>query len=210
MKDKGTKTKGLTREARVLHQEEMQQILRQTELPIENKFSDENLDKEKEKFQLLCGVETSWKELTEAHLKFKKFINKNRREWEFTFPEELYRQWRRLNGWNMDSKSRPIIFAAYTVRDIFGSLPKEIYLTLEVLNDYVFPGIRMYRYCQLLTEESHEEVRRIIKVAIRFAISSKDIYEYRLKLASVYGTPFSKSVFQLDAFRNNEEILNSI
>lgn len=36
------------------------------------------------------------------------------------------------------------------------------------------------------------------------------MYEYRLKLAAVYGRPFSKSVFQMDAFRDNDDILKSI
>lgn len=147
-KNKETKPiKGLKREVRESHREEMQFILHQTELPIIHKFSDENFDRENEKFLLLSGVETSWKELKEAHLKLKKHINSKLREWEFTFPEDLYRQWRRLKGWDMNSKSRPMIFAAYTVRDIYGSLPREIYTTLEGINEYIYPGIRMYRYC---------------------------------------------------------------
>lgn len=173
-------------------------------------FSDYQLDKANEKFQLLSGEITSWKQLLDAHLKFKKFINSQLRAWEFTFPEELYRQWRKLNGWDMGAKTRPMIFAAYTVRDIYGSLPKEIYPTLEKLNEYVYPGIRAYRYFQLITKECHDKVREIISNAIKFAESSKDIYEYRVKLASKYGTPFSKSVQQLDAFRDNDEIINSI
>ena len=110
----------------------------------------------------------------------------------------------------MDSKTRPMVFASYTVRDIYGSLPKEIYEALEPINEFVCPGIRKYRYCRLLTEECHNTVRDIIKSAIEFATSSKDVYEYRLKLASKYGTPFSKSVQQMDAFRDNDGILGSI
>ncbi len=173
-------------------------------------YSDYQLDRANEKFKLLSGVETSWKELFEANLKFKKFINEKLRDWELTFPEELYRQWRKLNNWDMDSKSRPMVFAHYTVRDIYGSLPKEIYSTLDVLNEYVYPGIRRYRYCQLLTEDCHKDVREIIKKNIELATASNDMYEHRLKLAAVYGAPFSKTVFQIDAFRNNDEILKSI
>ncbi len=36
------------------------------------------------------------------------------------------------------------------------------------------------------------------------------MYEYRLKLAAVYGAPFSKTVQQMDMFRNNDDILGSI
>lgn len=185
-------------------------LIQGAEEEILKQYSDYQLDRANEKFKLLNDAETSWKELVEAHAKFKDFINAKLREWELTFPEELYRQWRRLNNWNMDSKSRPMIFAAYTVRDIYGSLPKEIYQTLDGLNEYIYPGIRMYRYCQLLTKECHEEVRKIIRSAIEIATSSADLYEYRLKLAARYGTPFSKSVCQLDAFRNNDEILGSV
>ena len=154
----------------------------------------------------------TWKELQEAHFKFKQFISDKIRAWELTFPEEIYRQWRRLKGWNMDAKSRPMIFAYYTVRDIYGSLPREIYSTLDDLNEYIYPGagIRVYRYCQLVTKECHEEVRNIIQTAIKLATSSKDVYEYRLKLAKVYGQPFSKTVQQLDMFRDNDGIIGSI
>ncbi len=182
-------------------------LIQRTDEEALKQFSDYNLDRENEKFQLLSGVETSWKELKEAHLKYKQFINAKLREWEFTFPEELYRQWRRLNNWDMNSTSRPMIFAAYTVRDIYGSLPREIYSTLEEINEYVYPGIRMFRYCQLLTEECHREVRGIINSAVEIAKSSSDVYEYRVKLAAAYGKPFSKSVAQLDAFRDNDSIL---
>lgn len=185
-------------------------LIRGAEEEIRKKYSDYHLDRANEKFKLLNGDETSWKELFEAHLKYKKLINDKLRGWELTFPEEIYRQWRRLNGWDMDSKSRPMIFAAYTVRDIYGSLPKEIYPTLEVLNNYVYPGIRIYRYFQLVTSDCHEEVRKIIKKAIELATSSNDLYEYRLKLAAIYGSPFSKSVCQMDAFRDNDDILRSI
>lgn len=173
-------------------------------------FSDYQLDRANAKFRLLDDTETSWKELLERHLKLKKFISAKLRAWELTFPEEIYRQWRRLNGWDMDSKSRPMLFAQYTVRDIYGSLPREVYTTLDELNEYLYPGIRTYRYCQLLTKECHADVRDIIKTAIKLATSSKDVYEYRLKLAAVYGAPFSKTVCQLDMFRNNDEILGSI
>jgi hypothetical protein len=185
------------------------QLIQGADAEVLKQYSDYQLDRANEKFKLLSGVETSWKELFEAHLKFKQFISDKLRAWELTFPEELYRQWRRLNGWDMNAKSRPMLFAYYTVRDIYGSLPREIYTTLDGLNEYIYPGIRAHRFFQLLTEECHEEVRNIIKAAIKFAESSKDIYEYRVKLASRYGKPFSKSVCQLDAFRNNDEILGS-
>lgn len=182
-------------------------LIKGAEEEVLKQFSDYQLDRANEKFQLLNRVETTWKELFEAHLKFKRFINAKRREWELTFPEELYRQWRKLNGWDVDSKIRPQIFAAYTVRDIYGSLPREIYPTLMEINEYIYPGIRMCRYFQLLTKECHDEVRKIISTVIKIATTSKDMYEYRLRLAAVYGRPFSKTVYQMDAFRNNDEIL---
>ena len=184
----------------------------------ENLFSEANrispISKkiDKDEIHFIGGTVMTWKELLEAHFKFKKFISDKIRSREFTFREEIYRQWRRLKGWDMDSKSRPMLFAYYTVRDIYGSLPREIYSTLEQLNDYIYPGagIRVYRYCQLLTKECHDEVRSIIETAIKLATSSNDIYEYRLKMAKVYGEPFSKTVQQMDMFRDNDGIVDSI
>lgn len=185
-------------------------LIKGAEEEVLKQYSDYQLDRANEKFQLLNGFETSWKELLTAHQKFKTYINSKIREREFTFPEEIYRQWRKLNGWDMDSKGRPMIFAHYTVRDIYGSLPKEIYPEIEGLNEYLYPGIRKYRYCQLLTEECHQDVRKIISKVISIAQSSDRLYDYRLRLAAVFGKPFSKSVFQIDLFENNDEILGSI
>jgi hypothetical protein len=187
------------------HQEEQEKLFSDADQisPVSKK-----LDKI-EKIELLNGSVTTWPELVEAHLKLKKFISNKLRSWEFTFPEEIYRQWRKLNGWDMNSKNRPMIFAFYTVRDVYGSLPREVYKTLDGINEFIYPGIRMYRYCQLVTEECHEDVRKIIKTIIGIAEKSKDVYEYRLKLAAVYGAPFSKSVFQMDAFRDNNDILGT-
>jgi hypothetical protein len=164
---------------------------------------------DRDEIHFIGGTVKTWQELLDAHSKFKKYISDKVRDWELTFPEEIYRQWRKLNGWDMDSKSRPMIFAYYTVRDIYGSLPREIYSTLDELNEYIYPGasIRVYKYCQLLTKGCHKEVRKIIEAAIEFATSSKDLYEYRLKLAARYGQPFSKTVFQMDMFRDNDDIL---
>ena len=189
------------------HQEEQRKLFLDADLISP---ASKNIDKAEIRF--LSGDVKTWKELLEAHSKFKQFISDKLRGWEPTFPEEIYRQWRRLNGWDMDSKSRPMLFAYYTVRDIYGSLPREIYSTLDGLNDYIYPGaaIRMYKYCQLLTKECHDQVRAVIDDAIKFATSSKDLYEYRLKMAKIYGQPFSKTVLQLDAFRNNDNILGSI
>jgi hypothetical protein len=189
------------------HQEEQEKLFSEADQisPISKKIN-------KDEIHFIGGTVTTWKELLEAHLKFKKFISDKIRSWELTFPEEIYRQWRRLKGWDMDSKIRPMLFAYYTVRDIYGSLPREIYSTLDELNDYIYPGagVRVYRYCQLVTKECHEDVRSIIKTAIELATSSNDIYEYRLKLAKVYGEPFSKTVQQMDMFRDNDGIIGSI
>ncbi len=189
------------------HQEEQENLFSEADLisPVSKKI-------DKDEIHFLGGTVTTWEKLHEAHLKFKRIISDKIRNWELTFPEEIYRQWRKLNGWDMDSKSRPMVFAHYTVRDIYGSLPREIYSTLDDLNEYIYPGasIRKYKYCQLLTRECHKEVRKIIETAIEFATSSKDLYEYRLKLAARYGEPFSKTVFQIDLFRDNDDILGSI
>jgi hypothetical protein len=189
------------------HEEEQKKLFKEAD-----KISPVSKKIDKDEVHFISGDVKTWKELQEAHLKFKKFISDKIRTWELTFPEEIYRQWRRLNGWNMDSKIRPMLFSYYTVRDIYGSLPREIYSTLDELNEYIYPGagVRIYRYCQLVTKECHEDVRSIIKKAIELATSSNDIYEYRLKLAKVYGEPFSKTVQQMDMFRDNDDIIGSI
>jgi hypothetical protein len=209
MKNKKQKTKkGLTREAREAHREEMQQIFDKTEFPVINKFSDANLDRENEKFQLLSGEVTSWKKLREAHYKFKRYIAAKKRDYEKTFPDELYEHWRRLNGWDKDpyqSHHKPPIFGRYTKLFIYGRLPREILPALEDLNDYIYPGVRLYKHFELITDQTYEDIKGFINNCSQVAKKCNDMYEFRVKYAALYGPPF-----QLSAFRDNDEILGTI
>lgn len=47
---------------------------------------------DKDEIHLLGGTVTTWKELLEAHAKFKRIISDKIRSWQLTFPEEIYRQ----------------------------------------------------------------------------------------------------------------------
>lgn len=209
MKDKNQKTKkGLTREAREQHLEEMQQIFKQTEFPVNNKFSDEYLDRENEKLQLLNGTVTTWKALREAHYKFKRYIAAKKRDWEKTFPDDLYDHWRRLNGWDKDpymKHHKPPIFGRYTKLFVYGRLPREILPTLEGLNDYIYPGIRLFRHFELVTNRTYSDIKGFIANVIEVAEKCNDMYEFRVMYAAKYGPPF-----QLSAFRDNDSILGSI
>lgn len=188
-------------------------LIQRTEEETLKQYSDYLLDRENEKFQLLNGVETSWKELREAHFKFMRFIAEIKRGYEKTFPPEIYSEWRRLNGWDKNpfqKHHKPIIFALYTILFIYGRFPKEILPTLEDLNKYIYPGIRLYKHFELLTDEGYKDIETFIQDVIKITRTCNDMYEFRVKYAAKYGKPFSKSVAQLDAFRDNDNLLNII
>lgn len=207
-KDENKPNQGLKKSTRELQHVEIQQILQQTELPIVNKFSDKSLDRANEKFLLLSGFETSWKELVEAHEKFKKFIAAKKRDYVKTFPDEIYDEWRRLNNWNKRPYAKhhkPPIFGRYTKLFIYGRLPREILPTLEDLNDYIYPGIRLYKHFELVTDQTYSDIKQYIQDVIDEARASDDMYEFRVRYAAKYGLPF-----QLSLFRDNDSIIASI
>jgi hypothetical protein len=213
MKNKKLKgKKGLKKVVREQQHEEMQLILHQVEIPVIEKFSNESLDRANE-IKFLSGEVFTWKELVEAHFKYKRFIAAKKRDYEKTFPDEIYDQWRRLNGWNNkphEKHHKPPIFGRYTKLFVYGRLPREILPTLEGLNNYIYPGIRLYKHFELVTDETYADIKGFIRDVISLAKMCNDMYEFRLKYAAKYGKPFSKSVCQMDAFRDNDNILGSI
>jgi hypothetical protein len=194
---------------KILEQQERQALIFSPEAFLPQK----NIDKELEKFQLLSGVETSWKELREAHFKYMRFIAAKKRDYAKTFPPEIYSEWRRLNGWDKkphQKHQKPFIFSVYTVLFVYGRFPKEILPTLEDLNKFIYPGIRLYKHFELLTDEGYEDVKSFIQDVIKVAGTCSDMYEFRVKYAAKFGTPFCKTVAQLNVFRDNDSILSSI
>lgn len=185
-------------------------LLNRSEELIVNKFSDQSLDRANEKFSLLSGVQTSWKELLEAHAKYTDFIASKKREHEKTFPDKLYMEWRRLNGWDKSPYAKhhkPPIFGTYTKLFVYGRLPKEILPVLEELNDYIYPGsgIRHFKHFELVSDKTYEDIKVFISEIIKVTENCNDMYEFRVKYAAKYGVPF-----QLSLHRDNDTILNSI
>lgn len=192
--------KGLKREVRELHKDEMQQILWQTEQPIINRLSDEVLDRRNEMFQLRSGVETSYNQLIEVQKRYKKYLLAKIREHQPTFPVEIYDQWRRLRGWDKQPYAKhhkPPVFAHYTKQFIYGRFPKEILPELEKRNDY-YPGtnIRLNRHFQYLTKRAYTSLTGYIQDVIGIAKTCKTMYEFRYKYAGTFGKPFQLSLFE--------------
>lgn len=187
--------------------DEVQSILKLTEQKVDNRLSDQNLDKSREIITLLGGAKTSLYELIQANKSLKKFFAKRRREHELTFIPEIYDEWRRLRGWDKNPHAKhhkPMVFAQYTKMYIYGRFPREILPLLEELNDFIVPGIRPARHFQYLSKSQYKRVKEFIKDVIAVAKTCNDMYEFDLKYAKQFGRPF-----QMSLFRDNERILGS-
>ena len=192
--------KGLTREVRESHQEEIQNILWRTEEPIHKELSDPWLDRRNEIIKTIGGDETTINRLLEEQKRLRKYLRKTVSEHKKTFPDELYGHWRRLRGWDKNpypKHHKPKVFSWYTRRDVYGRFPKEILPELERRNGYVCAGgIRLHRHFQLLTKKAYKSLKDFIEDIIKVAEKSQSMYEYNLRYAAEFGRPFQMSLFE--------------
>ncbi len=175
-------------------------LIQQADEDAQKKFSDYNLDREKEIFELLNGTKLSLWHLNEANKQLRKFIAQKKREYAKTFPDELYAEWRRLRGWDSgdyQKHHKPWIFARYTIKFLYGRFPKEVLPALEELNEFITHlGKRLTMHFEWLSDESYGQLKSFIRDVINVSKTCSNFYEFNLKYAAKYGPPFQQSLFE--------------
>jgi hypothetical protein len=206
MKDKVLKTEITNKAIEKIHiaeqgkQQLIDFLLQGAEKLVENKFSNENLDREKEIIHLLGGGQISI-------YKIKSFIADCQQKYVKTFPLAFYSEIDRLNNWTRPKEKinqKPPIVGRWTKQIIYGRFPKEVLQALEQLNPYIGFGLRMHKHFQWLTKESKDLLIEYIEESISLMKTSTTWYEFRVKYASKYGV-----AFQLSVFADNDKIVKS-
>lgn len=168
-------------------------ILDLTEQKIEAKFSDNNLDRENEKYQLLSGAEFSIKEV-------KSYIQSKARPYSPMFLISFWREMFRIFGWpeNEVSVYHKRREAAIFIREvIYGRFDKGVLLSLHVLNPYTGFIRRNYKHFQFLTDDGIKKLEIVIGESEKIMKECNTYYEFRQKWFYKYGVPY-----QVDAFKN--------
>lgn len=168
-------------------------ILFLTEKKVNDKFTDESIDKELLKIELRGGKHLN---LTELH----EVISKTVREYEVRFYSDYYLQTFRLNGWEIPEngviKTKPSIVAKWTKEIIYGRFHTEVLPKLEFLNPCVVNGVRRHKHHQFLNDKGLEKLNQYIDEAVDLMKKCSSWYEFRVKMFEGYGVEYQMDLFE--------------
>lgn len=162
-------------------------IFDQTESKIVNKFSDENLDKEIEKRQLLEVISDYWQIKSIGSNVLQKPS-----EYVKIFPQDYYKEIYRLRNWKVPESisSKPWIVGRYTNEIIYFRFSHEVLPFLRIINPYKLPGKRQHKHHQYLTEGARIKLSQFIEEAIEEMKKHDDWNSFRIAYCSKYNVPY--------------------
>lgn len=162
-------------------------ILTQTESKVVNRYSDENLDKEIEKRQLLEVISDYWQIKSIGSNVLKKPAN-----YEIIYPQEYYKEIYRLCGWPIPKKisTKPWIVGKYTNEIIYYRFSNEVLPFLRIVNPYRIPGKRKYKHHQYLTKGGRIKLSQFIEEAIEEMKKHADWNSFRIAYCNKYNVPY--------------------
>jgi hypothetical protein len=118
-------------------------------------------------------------------LKLRAFIAEELREWEKTFPDELWEEFGRLTGWRQPIHSRPKWWGKLVMELIYDALDADV---AKYLRTHKPPPRYGQNYHQWLTENyGLKQLVQHINQVIGVAKTCNDINELRSKVGYIYG-----------------------
>ncbi len=171
-------------------------ILERTEAKVKEKGSDANLDRLNEIIELRNGEKQTIKSL-------RNYIVDDAQPYDKMFPNELYREVWRLNGWSIVDTSfhfKPHSVATFTVEVIYGRFYKEVLPELRKRNPYIAYCVRQYKLFQYLSSSAKSDLQNYINDAISIMKSCSTMHEFRVKYEKLYGIPFQYSLFEKNEY----------
>ncbi|MEO6670534.1 MAG: P63C domain-containing protein [Ferruginibacter sp.] len=195
---KKQKKKQLTEEEKLLSKkireskidEISQWIITQADSLIEDRFTDENLDKEILKRFLLENDDPT---------QLIKYVYQGKKVYKPKFKMEFYRQIYRLNNWRTDGRKlydRPGIVGKWTVQIIYSRFPKGVFRILRELNRPL-NGVRVYKYFQWLTFVGEEDLKTYIDEAVNLMEISDNWNDFMKKFQNKFSGYYQIGLFDL-------------
>jgi hypothetical protein len=166
-------------------------LIDEADSKINNKFSDENLDKELEKKQLLEIVSDYWQIDS-----IKNNVLSNPSDYKKVFPQEYYRQIYRLNGWAVPKtiSNKPWVVGKFTNEIIYYRFSSEVLPFLRILNPYKIIGKRTYKHHQYLTKGGRILLSRFIEEAITEMEKHSDWESFKKEYCELYNIPYQLKI----------------
>jgi P63C domain len=165
-------------------------IIKQADALIEDKFTDENLDKEILKRFLLENDDPT---------QLIKYVHQGKKPYHPKFRMDFYRQIYRLNKWSTDGRKlydRPGIVGKWTLQIIYSRFPRGVFNILKELNRPL-NGMRVYKYFQWLTFIGETDLKKYIDEAIEVMEGSSDWDNFIINFRNRFGPYSQKELFDL-------------
>ncbi|MBL7951307.1 MAG: hypothetical protein JNM62_06260 [Flavobacteriales bacterium] len=166
-----------------------QLLLKLPEERVGRGLSDEKLDRENAKIQLL---DQTWTTPYEQRQRVDRFVAEMVQPWEKAYPQVYYTEIYRLNGWAIPEgmiSEKPSIVAQWTNEIIYMRFPPEVFGALRERNPLLAYWLRGHKHHQWLTAEGRVQLLRFIQDAIDGMKECATWYEFQLKHAQKYKLP---------------------
>jgi hypothetical protein len=156
----------------------------------QSSYSDENLDRYNEKFDLSQYRKHNPKAL---------FIRDEPRPWKLKFPIKYYLLICKLKGWpERYAYDRPGVVGRWTNIFIYKRFPLGILQILQQKNEADANGNRLYRHHQFMTESGDLELEKFLDEVMRWMEKSPSWAEFKRIFAKEMGLPYQKSIFDAE------------
>lgn len=186
-----------------LDKDALQQFLfDSTEAIIQEKITDESLDRENEKILLTSGKII---DLSEIKKNLDSYFIAEASVYEKRFPQLFYDEIYRLNKWPIPKNKtiRKYIVGRFTNEIIYMRFTSDGLFKLQYLNPYATMFMRTYKHFQFLSDEGKILLDQFIYEAIECMNECSTWYEFRLK----YGQKYNLNV-QMRLFEDDKNLYN--
>ncbi len=173
-------------------------ILDKTEAKVQDKLSDESLDKELVKRKLLKTIDDLW---TIKNIEGN--ILRDPKERETIFHQEFYKEIFRLNNWHYEGSisQKPWQVGRFTNEIIYYRFSAEVLPFLKIVNPYIIPGKRKFKHHQWLTPGAREKLSVFISEAVELMKKCEGWNEFRIKYCKMYNVPYQLKMFNSNLFK---------
>ena len=139
---------------------------------------------------------TKWVlEWSEHRAKIASYVSDDKREWEKTFPDDLWRQFARLTGHTGSIHQRPHWWGTLVNKLVYDCIDRDMAEYLRATKPKPRKG---QNYHQWLTENGLQKLNDHLQRVIGIAMTCQTMRELQEKMERIYGDQFSLALVVAD------------